>query len=213
MGCELSHQIGLQLRQFLGQPSRNRLRSQLTRLPSLFQIAFEGGQRHAKQLHDLSSRAALVYRTHHSFPQIFRIRFHTSCSLSLLASRSFTYSITWLNSSASRCKTPTPGITPSPTSTTTSLPTPTATVRAIPIKDVPPPVVVTQSTQQGPKQGPKPTAVPTIAPTNTPGVTSQSTTQDSQGDSFPFMTVILGFLNVWCEIGFGITKRATQQRL
>src|SRR5712692_4907983 len=103
MGCELSHQIGLQLRQFLGQPSRNRLRSQLTRLPSLFQIAFEGGQRHAKQLHDLSSRAALVYRTHHSFPQIFRIRFHTSCSLSLLASRSFTYSITWLNSSASRC--------------------------------------------------------------------------------------------------------------
>src|SRR6266852_3546756 len=104
MGCELSHQIGLQLRQFLGQPSRNRLRSQLTRLPSLFQIAFEGGQRHAKQLHDLSSRAALVYRTHHSFPQIFRIRFHTSCSLSLLASRSFTYSITWLNSSASRCK-------------------------------------------------------------------------------------------------------------
>src|SRR6266849_1564706 len=104
MGCELSHQIGLQLRQFLGQPSRNRLRSQLTRLPSLFQIAFEGGQRHAKQLHDLSSRAALVYRTHHSFPQIFRIRFHTSCSLSLLASRSFTYSITWLNSSASRCR-------------------------------------------------------------------------------------------------------------
>src|SRR6266849_4488042 len=93
MGCELSHQIGLQLRQFLGQPSRNRLRSQLTRLPSLFQIAFEGGQRHAKQLHDLSSRAALVYRTHHSFPQIFRIRFHTSCSLSLLASRSFTFSI------------------------------------------------------------------------------------------------------------------------
>src|SRR5713101_3070413 len=104
MGCELSHQIGLQLRQFLGQPSRNRLRSQLTRLPSLFQIAFEGGQRHAKQLHDLSSRAALVYRTHHSFPQIFRIRFHTSCSLSLLASRSFTYSIPWLNSSASRCR-------------------------------------------------------------------------------------------------------------
>lgn len=67
MGTQLLLQSCLQLRPFLRGATRNRFGPHMPLVSSLLEIAFDGGQGNAKQLHNLGSRAALVYRPQHSF--------------------------------------------------------------------------------------------------------------------------------------------------
>src|SRR5436190_20958261 len=76
MSLQLSYQVGLQGREFLGRPTRNRFDVHGSGFPSLLQVAFDRGSGHAKQFDDVSALVALIDGSQHSFSQILRIRFH-----------------------------------------------------------------------------------------------------------------------------------------
>src|SRR5438874_9506599 len=76
MSLQLSYQVGLQGREFLGRPTRNRFDVHCSGFPSLLQVAFDRGSGHAKQFDDVSALVALIDGSQHSFSQILRIRFH-----------------------------------------------------------------------------------------------------------------------------------------
>ena len=67
MRLQLGYQSRLQRCQFLRGPSWNRLRENVPRLPSLFQIALDRRERDSHQLHDLRSGVALIDRPQHFF--------------------------------------------------------------------------------------------------------------------------------------------------
>jgi len=70
MGLQLSHQVRLQRREFLGRATRNGFDVHGSGFPSLFEVAFDRGSGHAQQLDDVSALVSLIDGSKHSFSQI-----------------------------------------------------------------------------------------------------------------------------------------------